>query len=221
MKGTTMRYFDAPIEFETKAFGDAGSFEGYAGIFGNIDEGGDILERGAFKEIAKNPDGRVIVCNQHRMTDPIGTAEVEEDSKGLHFRGSLVLEAPSARTAYALMRAKALCGMSFGYDVLAGGAELLKSGVRRLKALKLWEISPVTFGMNPLAGVTDVKTLIREGKLPSLPEFEEFLREAGFSKTQATAIAGKGLSQLLRSESGSDAAAQAVRQALAALKATS
>lgn len=36
--------------------------------------------------------------------------------------------------------------------------------------------------------------------LPMLPDFEDFLREAGFSKTQATAIAGKGLAQLLRGE---------------------
>jgi hypothetical protein len=40
--------------------------------------------------------------------------------------------------------------------------------------------------------------------LPSLPEFESFLREAGFSKSQAAAIAGKGLKSLHRSESGSE-----------------
>jgi HK97 family phage prohead protease len=213
-----MKYLQGSVEFTTKAFGDAGTFEGYAAIFGNIDLGGDILERGAFKEIAKNDDGRVIVLNQHAMRDPIGTAEVEEDSKGLHFRGNLILEAPNARTAYALMRGKALTGMSFGYDVLPGGAEVLNTGVRKLKAVKLWEISPVTFGMNPLAGVADVKHILRDGKLPSLPEFEEFLREAGFSRTQATAIAGKGLSPLLQSESGSKAIDDIVRQSLAILR---
>jgi hypothetical protein len=38
-----------------------------------------------------------------------------------------------------------------------------------------------------------------------LKEFEEHLREAGFSKTQAAAIAGKGLSHLLRQREADDA----------------
>lgn len=213
-----MDFLGAPIQFEEKAFGDAGSFEGYAAIFGNVDLGGDVIERGAFKQFAKNSEGKVVVLNQHNRRDPIGIAEVAEDSKGLHFKGSLVLEVPSARSAYALMRAKALNGMSIGYDVLAGGAKITEGGIRQLKALKLWEISPVTFGMNPLAGIDDVKTVLCNGTLPSLPQFEEFLREAGFSRTQAKAIAGGGLSQLLRREAGSNAVQQSVRDALAVLK---
>ena len=52
--------------------------------------------------------------------------------------------------------------------------------------------------------MTAVKTVTDGQILPSLPDFENFLREAGFSKSQATAIAGKGLKSLLRSESGSE-----------------
>lgn len=216
-----MHTLHLPIEWETKAFSDTGTFEGYAAVFGNVDLGGDVIERGAFKEFQKNSDGRVIICNQHNRRDPIGSAEVSQDDKGLRFKGGLVLEAPSARTCYALMKAKVLTGMSIGYDVLEGGGKILESGVRQLKAIKLWEISPVTFGMNPLAGITDVKHLqaLSAGQLPTLPEFEAFLREAGFSKTQAVAIAGKGLSSLLRSESGSTSKgiAQAIKAASAAL----
>ena len=57
--------------------------------------------------------------------------------------------------------------------------------------------------MNIEAKVTAVETVTDGSVLPSLPEFESFLREAGFSKSQATAIAGKGLAPLFRSESGS------------------
>ena len=49
-----------------------------------------------------------------------------------------------------------------------------------------------------------VKTVTDGQTMPSLSDFENFLREAGFSKSQATAIAGKGLKSLLRSESGSE-----------------
>ncbi|MCR4331302.1 MAG: HK97 family phage prohead protease, partial [Sulfuricaulis sp.] len=92
--------------------------------------------------------------------------------------------------AYALMKGGALDGMSIGYDVLQGGAKILESGIRILTGLKLWEISPVTFGMNPLAGIDGVKNA---GNITNIREFEDFLRESGgFSKAQAVAIAGRG-----------------------------
>lgn len=172
---------------EFKAIGDSGSFEGYAAIFGNVDSGGDIIERGAFKEFAKRKNGKIVVLNQHNTRDPIGVADVEQDDKGLKFAGQLVLETASARSAYALMKAGALDGMSIGYDVLAGGGEILKSGIRQLKSLKLWEISPVTFGMNELAGIEGVK------RLDTIRAFEDFLRDVGgFTQSQAKAIAVDG-----------------------------
>lgn len=201
-----MKFLGIPIEY--KAFGDSGSFDGYAAIFGNVDLGGDIIDRGAFKEIIKGRDGRVKILNQHRTADPIGTAEVRQDDKGLYFQGQLILEAPSARSAYALMKGGALDGMSIGYDVMEGGAKVLESGIRQLKALKLWEISPVTFGMNPLAGIDGVKNA---GNITTIREFEDFLRDVGgFSKSQAMAIAGGGWKTLQdrRDSGGADDAKQ-------------
>jgi hypothetical protein len=187
-----MKYLGLPFEF--KALGDSGSFEGYASIFGNVDLGGDVIERGAFKEIIKGRDGRVKILNQHRTSDPIGTAEVKQDDKGLYFQGQLILEAPSARSAHALMKGNALDGMSIGYDVLEGGAKIMQSGIRQLKALRLWEISPVTFGMNPLAGIDSVKAA---GNIATIREFEDFLRDAGgFSIAQAKDIAVGGWKSL-------------------------
>ena len=113
-----MKFLNLPLEFETKAFGDAGTFEGYAAIFGNVDLGGDVIERGAFKEIVKGRNGMVKILNQHRSLDPIGLAEVKQDDKGLSFKGQLVLEAASARSMYALMKGGVVDGMSIGYDVL-------------------------------------------------------------------------------------------------------
>ena len=202
-----MKYLNIPLELETKAFGDSGSFEGYASIFGNVDLGGDVIERGAFKEIVKGRNGMVKILNQHSSRDPIGVAEVRQDDKGLQFKGQLILEAASARSAYALMKGGALDGMSIGYDVLEGGAKILESGIRQLKALKLWEISPVTFGMNPLAGIESVKAA---AQITTIREFEDFLRDAGgFSKAQAIALASGGFKALQdRRESGDADAAK-------------
>jgi HK97 family phage prohead protease len=191
------------LALETKSLdGDAGNFKGYAAIFGNVDLGGDIIEKGAFKEIVRGRNGRVKVLNQHNMRDPIGSADVEQDSKGLKFNGDLVLAVPSAQSAYALMKADALDGMSIGYDVLPGGAEILSSGVRKLKALKLYEISPVTFGMNPKAGITGVKS----SDITTIREFEDFLRDVGgYTNAQAKALASGGFKALqsTRDEGGS------------------
>lgn len=186
-----MKILHAPTEF--KAVGDAGRFEGYASVFGNIDLGGDVIERGAFKEFVKNGDGKVVVLWMHRQDSPLGVAEITQDDKGLHFAGDLVLDDPQARKIHAHMKAGSVRGMSIGYDVLAGGAEMMTSGVRRLKALKLWEVSVVTFGMNPLAGVLDVKT----AEDITIREFETLLRDVGgFTQSQAKAIAADGFKAL-------------------------
>lgn len=186
-----MKQLHAPTEF--KAFGDSGEFEGYAAIFGNVDLGGDVIERGAFKEFAKNPDGKVAVLWMHRADSPLGVATVKQDDNGLHFAGSLVMEDPQARKIHAHMKAGSVRGMSIGYDVLEGGAKILQSGVRQLKALKLWEISVVTFGMNPLAGVTGLKA----AGIETVRDFENFLRDVGgFSANQAKAVASGGFKAL-------------------------
>jgi HK97 family phage prohead protease len=172
---------------EIKALDDSGTFDGYAAIFGNVDLGGDVIERGAFKEIEKNKEGQVVVLWQHRSDSPIAAAEVTQDDIGLKFRGRLVLEDPNARRAQAHMKANTVRGMSIGFDVMENGYTIMSSGVRLLKALKLWEISLVTFGMNPLAQVAGVK---QREQLTSIREYEHFLREVGgFSKEQAKILA--------------------------------
>lgn len=195
-----MKLLNMPTEF--KLLGDAGQFEGYASIFGNVDLGGDVVERGAFKEVVKNAAGKTVVLWQHISRSPIGVADVNEDSKGLHFTGDLVLDDPQARVARAHMKAGSATGMSIGYDVLPGGAEILKSGVRSLKALKLWEISVVTWGMNPEAGVDSIKAC--DG-ITTIREFETWLRDAGgFTKAQATALASGGWKTLQAARDGAD-----------------
>lgn len=186
-----MDFLNVPAEY--KAAGDAGSFSGYASIFGNVDQGGDVVERGAFKEIVTNTAGKVVALWQHASRNPIGVASVKQDDKGLAFDGQLVMEDPTARIASAHMKAGSVRGMSIGYDVLPGGAEVLQSGSRILRALKLWEISVVTFPMNPLAQIEHAKQV---AQITTIREYEEFLRDAGFSKAQAVQLAVGGWKSL-------------------------
>ena len=126
------------------------------------------------------------------------------------------MDVQQAREALSLLRQKALSGISIGYNSVRYDTDV-KSGVRRLYELKLYEASLVTFPACDGARVTDVKTILADGQLPSLPEFEDFLCEAGFSRSQAKAIAGNGLTKLIRREVGSDED-DAIQRALAILK---
>ena len=204
-----MKTIDYPME--VKSLTDAGAFSGYASVFGNVDQGGDVIERGAFKEFVKTRDGKTLVFFQHNSREPIGKAIVTEDKTGLLVDGHLMLEDPVARRAHTGMKGGLFDAMSIGYDVLPGGAEVLKSGVRVLKALKLWEVSIVTFGMNELARIDSVKSA---GNITTIREYEDFLRDVGgFSVAQAKLLASGGFKSLqnLRDEGNADGIAQLLK----------
>jgi hypothetical protein len=182
----------------TKALSDTGMFSGYASIFGNVDSGNDIVERNAFQEIVKTKDGHVRLLYQHDSRQPIGKAVVKQDDKGLYFEAQLVLGMTMARNAYEGLKAGILDGMSIGYDVLPGGSEMTNAGIRKLTSLKLWEISLVTFPMNTLATVESVKAV---SEIKTRREFEDYLRDAGFSANQAKSIASCGWKDTPESQS--------------------
>ena len=192
------------FDFDIKTVNDSGTFTGYGSVFGNVDGGNEIVMKGAFSESLANraaKGGKLPILWQHRSGEPIGVYDsVKEDDHGLFMSGRLLInDVQRAKEAYALMKAGAVTGMSIGYTVGLDSTDQ-KTGVRTLKALDLKETSIVTFPMNDAARISTVKSLdqkLKAGNLPSLPEFEDFLREAGFSKTQATAVAGWGLRKLL------------------------
>ena len=213
-----MKYLNRPIEI--KAVNEDGLFSGYASVFEEIDSYRDIVKRGAFeKTLAESESkGRVVpILWQHDAAKPIGVyTELKEDEHGLYVEGQLNMDVQQAREALSLLRQKALSGISIGYNSVRYDTDV-KSGVRRLYELKLYEASLVTFPACDGARVTDVKTILADGQLPSLPEFEDFLCEAGFSRSQAKAIAGNGLTKLIRREVGSEDD-DAISKALAILK---
>lgn len=213
-----MNYLNRPLE--VKAVNPDGFFSGYASVFEEIDSYRDIVKRGAFeKTLAESESkGRAVpILWQHDAAKPIGVyTELKEDEHGLYVEGQLNMDVQQAREALSLLRQKALSGISIGYNSVRYDTDV-KSGVRRLYELKLYEASLVTFPACDGARVTDVKTILADGQLPSLPEFEDFLCEAGFSRSQAKAIAGNGLTKLIRREVGSDED-DAIQRALAILK---
>jgi|GEM_PF-1144892 len=140
--------------FELKDIDEKGVFEGYAAIFEKPDAMNEIVEKGAFIRSIKAQKQFPLLW-YHNPENPIGIiSEIEEDEKGLKVKGELNLEVQAAREKYALMKQKAIRGLSFGFNTLK---DLWDGPFRRLKEVKLFEVSPVTFQAHPKALILNVK----------------------------------------------------------------
>ena len=158
---TTREYKSFKFAIES-ANDESGEFSGYAAVFGNEDEGHDIIQKGAFaKTIAEDFD-RIKILSQHESYDlPIGKPlELREDEKGLYIKGK-ISNTSKGRDILTLMRDGVLNELSIGYDAVAVEFDG-KTGIRYLKEIKLWEVSIVTWAMNDQAKIDDVKSLAEE-----------------------------------------------------------
>ena len=134
---------------------DGTRIEGYASYFGACDQGGDIVQSGAYGASLRvlSAEGRSVkMLWQHDPAQPIGIwDEVHEDEKGLYVKGRLLLDVAKGREAAALIEAGAIDGLSIGYRTQKASKN--DKGQRLLNELELWEVSLVTFPMLPTARV--------------------------------------------------------------------
>ncbi len=128
---------------------DGSVIEGYASLFGLADQGGDVVQPGAY---ARSLDriaaqgGSVKMLWQHDPAQPIGIwEEIREDGRGLYVTGRLLSEVARAREAAALIQAGAIDGLSIGYRTVSAAKD--GKGRRLLEEVELWEVSLVTFPM--------------------------------------------------------------------------
>ncbi len=182
-----IQYKDMAFEFKREPDVD-GEFSGYASVFGIVDQGMDVVERGAFiKSLAER---KPKMLWQHDQTKIIGVwDEVKEDERGLFVKGRILKDVQQGKEAMALMKAGALDSMSIGFRTINATQEGSGS-VRKLLEIELHEISLVTFPMLKEALVTDVKSI------KTIRDFEKSLRDAGFSVKEAKAIAADGFEGL-------------------------
>lgn len=134
---------------------DGTEISGYASLFGAVDQGGDVVQAGAYAVslagIAARA-GRVKMLWQHDPAQPIGVwDEVREDGRGLWVKGRILTEVAKGREAVALLAAGAIDGLSIGYRTVKARKD--DKGGRILAELELWEVSLVTFPMLPEARV--------------------------------------------------------------------
>ncbi len=197
-RATSERKF---VDLVVEALEGDGCFSGYASLFGRVDLGRDVVERGAFVKSlrTRGPTG-IRMLFQHDPNQPIGTwTELREDARGLYVRGRLTEGVSRSQEVLRLMRGGALDGLSIGFRAMRAKNDSA-TGVRRILEADLWEISIVTFPMLPGARIERVKGFGgRKRPLPTTRQFERWLtREAGLTRDDARAVIAKGFAPLIR-----------------------
>ncbi|WP_112312259.1 HK97 family phage prohead protease [Pseudogemmobacter bohemicus] len=135
---------------------EAGTFEGYANVFGVVDRVGDIVMPGAFTATLAT-SRKVKFLFQHDANQILGVIdELKEDETGLFIKGRWA-DTDRATEIRELVKMKAIEEFSIGYRTLDYAYD--NEGNRLLKAVDLWEVSAVTFPANPDSKITDSKSI--------------------------------------------------------------
>ena len=138
-----------------------GVIEGYASLFGEVDQARDMVMPGAFTQtLQRRGLRRIPMLFQHDPADPVGIwLELREDFRGLHARGKLIPDVARAKELLALLEAGAVDGLSIGYRTIRSKLDP-RTRVRKLTEVDLWEISIVTFPLLAGARVRSVKQTV-------------------------------------------------------------
>lgn len=166
--------------FVTKVDANQGIVEHIIAVMGIIDLGDDIIYPGAFvKTIAER--GLKVRCLDQHQTDSIlrvlgkpleireiGKSELPPDllakypsaTGGVKVVTQFLLDTAEGKGAFIRIKEGAVDEWSFGYDVPEGGSRYSKINgrmIREIRDLKLWEYSPVLWGMNPATATLGAK----------------------------------------------------------------
>jgi HK97 family phage prohead protease len=147
----------APVlEWKTAA-GGSGELEGYVSVFGNLDQGGDVVLPGAFKKTLADWRGSKqplpLIADHDLSADGVigSVREAKEDPVGLWVRAgfSSTAKAQDIRTK---MIEGHLRGMSFTYETVKHYmGQVAGKSARFLQELRLFEATVTPFPMNTLA----------------------------------------------------------------------
>jgi uncharacterized protein len=174
------------LRLEIKEISTEGSFEGVLSPYGNVDATGDVVEAGAFTKTLKDRGNKIPLLWQHQASLPIGELILEERPDGLWCKGQLLMADTVAQRAYLFIKARIVKGLSIGFETIRDAVE---SGVRKLKEIRLYEGSIVTFPANEGALIMSVKGTV-ETKGDFNEELTEIqLQEAGWQMRSALSSA--------------------------------
>jgi len=160
-----------------------GIVEAVWAVMGNIDDGNDIIHPGAFTKTFSQNAHQVKLLDNHRTDSVMASlglvkelrevrpAELPQElmdkypdaTGGAKGTFQFFLDTPEGKGVFTRIQRKAIMGWSFGYDTVKSDRSFtIKDGekvpVRNLRELRLFEVSPVLWPMNPATTTTDAKS---------------------------------------------------------------
>jgi len=167
---------------ELKRDDDQGIVEHLITVFGIVDNGKDVCHPGAFAKTIDEKGGKIRVLDAHNtgsamciVGKPLALKEVGRDelpkavldeypdaTGGLWARTQFLMDTPEGKGVFTRIKEGALSEFSYGYDALDYDYDTVKADgedieVRNLRTVRLWEYSPVLWGMNPATQVMSAK----------------------------------------------------------------
>lgn len=161
---------------------DKGIVECIFAVFGNIDEGDDVIHPGSFKKTLSERQNKVKVLDQHNtdsisrvLGKPLDIREIGSNdlpielkadypnaTGGVWARTQFFLDTPEGKGAFIRLKEGGIDEWSFGYDAVdvdytQATIDDEKHRIRHLRQVKLFEYSPVLWGMNQATSTLDAK----------------------------------------------------------------
>lgn len=129
----------------------SGKFYGYASVFGNIDQHGDIIQKGAFQK-SLNEKKFTLLFWQHSV-EPVGEIEeCYEDEIGLRIKGYFFTAVQIGYYANYLHKQNFIFGLSVGFRIKDYKIkDQVQEEIRIITDADLIEVSMVTHAANERA----------------------------------------------------------------------
>ncbi len=182
------------MSVQVKALEEEGVIEAYLNNFNFIDRARDNTQKGAFANSIKTINERgynlpMLFAHDHSMICGHWESLVE-DEIGLKATGRINLETELGREMYALVKSGSLSGVSIGYKTIREEWDRATKS-NRLLELEVVEASLVSVPCSDISRIQLVKTYLEHGELPTQPELEKVLKEAGLSNSQSKMVVTK------------------------------
>jgi HK97 family phage prohead protease len=179
----------APVEWKAAVGSKSGELEGHASVFGNVDQGGDVVLPGAFKKTladwARSRQPLPLIADHQLSTDGVigSVTEAKEDGVGLHIRARFASDQKSQDVRTKMLEGH-IRGMSFTYDAVKHRVGMMAGKeIRYLEEIKLYETTVTPFPMNvlALASAKDANGLLSPVGLDDEMFYESLLSALGIT----------------------------------------
>lgn len=179
------------VGINLKTDADLGIVEHIVAVMGNLDQGNDIIHPGAFTKTLAERGAKVRVLDDHRTDSvlrvigkPLAMRELNqgelppslttlfpEATGALWVRTQFLMDTPEGMGVFKRIKEGLVDEYSIGYDPLDFDYERVKMGeqdvtVRNLRTIKLYEYSPVIWGMNEATTTLNAKAASGAADLP-------------------------------------------------------